>query len=108
MTDGSASHGAVLATLANLLENSPNDRCWDLSRTSPKAATFQKAVVPPLPSSTSYPLGSENRSARPDLMRATSDLTGRWRCEVPIYVEPESASAASWAWRTLDGPLPNR
>jgi hypothetical protein len=45
--------GALWVTLANLEENSPNDRCWARSRTSPKAAMSQKAVDPPLPSTTS-------------------------------------------------------
>ena len=39
-------------TFANFDENSPNDRCSDLSLTRPNAAMSQKAVVPPLPSTT--------------------------------------------------------
>ena len=53
MTDGSASHGAFLAEVANFEENSPNDRCWLFSRIRPKQAMSQKAVAPPLPSTTS-------------------------------------------------------
>ncbi len=51
--DGSASQGAALVEAANLEENSPKLRCWDFSRTRPKAAMSQKAVEPPLPSTTS-------------------------------------------------------
>ena len=53
MTVGSASHGAFFAEVANFEENSPNDRCWLFSRTRPKQAMSQKAVAPPLPSTTS-------------------------------------------------------
>ena len=53
MTDGSASHGAALAAVANFEENSPNDRCWLFSRISPNVAMSQNAVAPPLPSTTS-------------------------------------------------------
>ncbi len=52
MTDGSASQGAAAVARANLDENSPNTRCCDRSRTRPKAAISQKAVEPPLPSTT--------------------------------------------------------
>ncbi len=52
MTDGSASQGAAVVTLANLDENSPKLRCWDRCVIRPNAATSQKAVVPPLPSTT--------------------------------------------------------
>ncbi len=52
ITDGSPSQGAFLATVANFEENSPKDRCCDRSRMSPKEAMSQKAVVPPLPSTT--------------------------------------------------------
>jgi hypothetical protein len=51
-TIGSARNGAPLATLANLLENSPKLRCSDFSRMRPAAAASQNAVVPPLPSAT--------------------------------------------------------
>ena len=68
----------------------------------------QKAVAPPLPSTTSYPSGSENRDARPDRTRCTRSLTGAWRWDVPITAAPAEASAASASGRTLDGPQPNR
>ena len=53
ITEGSASHGAAFAAAANFDENSPNDRCWLLSRISPNVAMSQNAVAPPLPSTTS-------------------------------------------------------
>lgn len=53
MTLGSPSQGACLAAFANFEENSPNDRCWDLSLMRPCVATSQKAVEPPFPSTTS-------------------------------------------------------
>ena len=52
ISTGSASQGAPAMTLANFDENSPNDRCSDLSLTTPNAAMSQKAVAPPLPSTT--------------------------------------------------------
>ncbi len=51
-TDGSASQGAAAVTLANFEENSPKLRCWERPAIRPKAATSQKAVVPPLPRTT--------------------------------------------------------
>ena len=53
MTSGSPTWGAVPAAVANLDENSPKTRCWLRSAISPKVAASQKAVVPPLPNSTS-------------------------------------------------------
>ena len=53
MTDGSSRWGAAATPAANLDENSPNDRCWLRRSIRPKMAASQKAVVPPLPSSTS-------------------------------------------------------
>ena len=44
---------AFFVTAANLLENSPKVRCCARSRTRPNAAMSQKAVAPPLPSTTS-------------------------------------------------------
>ena len=41
------------AAEANFAENSPNDRCWLFCSISPKVATSQNAVAPPLPSTTS-------------------------------------------------------
>ena len=52
ITDGSASQGAFFTDVANLAENSPNDRCWLFSRINPKQAMSQNAVAPPLPSTT--------------------------------------------------------
>ena len=43
----------VVADVANFEENSPKARCWLFSRMSPKQAMSQKAVAPPLPSTTS-------------------------------------------------------
>lgn len=62
---GSASHGASCAALANFEENSPKDRCWDFSVISPWVAMSQNAVEPPLPSTTSYPSGSEKSCRTP-------------------------------------------
>lgn len=53
ITVGSASHGASLAALANLEENSPKLRCWDLFSINPWVAMSQNAVEPPLPRTTS-------------------------------------------------------
>ena len=53
MTDGSPRWGAAATPEANLDENSPNDRCWLRCSIRPKIAASQKAVVPPLPTSTS-------------------------------------------------------
>ena len=52
-TIGSARNGAPFVTVANFWENSPKVRCSARSRTSPAAAASQKAVVPPLPRTTS-------------------------------------------------------
>ena len=84
MTVGSPSQGALVVTLANLLENSPNVRCCERCRTSPNAAASQNAVVPPLPSRTWYPSGRENSWDSPSRTRPTRDFTGFWRCEVPM------------------------
>ena len=105
---GSARNGAPAVTSANFEPNSPKARCSDRSRTSPYAAASQKAVAPPLPSTTSYPSGRENSAARPDRARCTRSFTGAWRCDVPITVAPAEASEASASGRTLDGPQPNR
>ena len=83
MTVGASSHGAAAVTLANFAENSPNDRCCALWSTRPNAAISQNAVVPPLPSTTSYPFGQPKRSAIPSRIRCTSERTGACRCEVP-------------------------
>jgi len=52
-TTGSPRNGAPCATLANLAENSPKERCSERSRIRPNAAMSQKQVAPPLPSATS-------------------------------------------------------
>src|SRR6516162_4805945 len=67
----------------------------------------QNAVVPPLPSTTSYPSGRENSPAIPSRIRCTSERTGACRWEVPRKAAPELASAASCSGRILDGPQPN-
>ena len=51
-TVGADSHGARPAMAANRAENSPKLRCWACRRISPNAAASQKALVPPLPSTT--------------------------------------------------------
>ncbi len=107
MTVGSASHGASLAAFANLDENSPNDRCWDLEAMSPCVATSQNAVEPPLPRTTSYPSGSENRSRTPVRTSPTRFFTGAWRWDVPIRDVPVAARASSASVRTLEGPHRN-
>ena len=53
MTWGSSRWGAAVAAVANLDENSPNDRCWLRRSMRQKVAMSQKHVVPPLPSTTS-------------------------------------------------------
>jgi len=75
--------GAALAAAANLEENSPNDRCWLRRSMRQKVAMSQKHVVPPLPSTTSYPSGRPKSSPRPLRSRPTTDLTARWRWLVP-------------------------
>ena len=50
---GSSSHGAPAAALANLFENSPSTWCWERCSISPCVAMSQKAVAPPLATSTS-------------------------------------------------------
>ena len=106
MTDGSFSQGARVVTVANFAENSPNDRCCDRSRISPKAAASQNAVVPPLPSATTVPFGRPKSSARPLRIRRTTSRTGDCRCDVPSSVA--AARAATCSARTFVGPLPNR
>jgi len=59
MTWGSFRCGAALAQAANFEENSPKLRCWLCSWMRPNVAASQKQVVPPLPSTTSCPSGSE-------------------------------------------------
>ena len=108
ITDGSASHGASAAAFANFDENSPNDRCWLFSRISPCVATSQNAVAPPLPSTTSWPSGSENSAARPSRTRPTVSRTGACRCDVPISEEPVAASASRCEVWILEGPAPKR
>ena len=83
MTVGASSHGAAAVTLANFDENSPNDRCCALWSTRPNAAISQNAVVPPLPSTTSYPFG-QLRTARPSppgsAARASGPVPAGARC----------------------------
>ena len=73
------------AAAANLEENSPKVRCWLRRSMRPNVATSQKTVVPPLPSTTSQPSGSEKSSASPARSEATTLRTAGWRCEVPRY-----------------------
>ena len=108
MTDGSASHGASVAEVANLEENSPKDRCWLFSRIRPKQAASQNAVAPPLPRTTWWPSGSENSSASPSRTRPTVSLTGACRWEVPISADPVAASASRCPVWIFDGPAPKR
>ena len=105
---GSFRWGAAAAQAANLEENSPKLRCWLCASISPKVAASQKHVVPPLPSTTSYPSGSEKRSQKPRRTRPTCDLTVFWRWLVPRYVVATSASAVICSGRTLEGPDPKR
>src|SRR5215218_7412713 len=71
-------------------------------------AASQKAVVPPLPSTTSYPSGRSNSWVRPSRICRTRPFTGAWRCEVPMIDAPSVARACSASGRTFDGPQPNR
>jgi hypothetical protein len=52
-TVGWPRNGASATALANLAPNSPKLANWARSRMSPNVATSQKAVVPPLPRTTS-------------------------------------------------------
>ncbi len=83
MTSGSPRWGAALAAAANLDENSPKLRCWLFVSIRPKVAASQKQVVPPLPSTTSYPSGRENNEDSPARRLPTTDLTVFWRWLVP-------------------------
>ena len=107
-TRGGSRCGARPAASANFDENSPNTRCSLRRRISPNVAASQNSVEPPLPRSTSHPSGRENSSVMPRRMAPTTDLTGSWRWEVPSHVDETSASAATAAGRTRDGPHPNR
>ena len=77
MIVGSPRCGAAAHASANFEENSPNTRCWLRSRTSPKVATSQNAVEPPLPSTISQPSGSWNRSVSFGANVADQVLHGR-------------------------------
>ena len=103
---GSWRNGAPAAALANFCENSPKVRCSDRERIRPAVAASQKAVDPPLPSTISYPSGSENSSARPSRTCPTTSLTGAWRWDVPMR-SLRVARCSSASGRTLDGPHPN-
>src|SRR5262249_47725936 len=108
MTSGGARCGAASAAAANLAENSPKLQCWLFHSMSPNVAASQNTVVPPLPSRTSQPLGSENKSCSPARMRATRLFTGACRCDVPRKDVPTCASASTASAGTLDGPQPKR
>src|SRR5215468_10689037 len=108
ITVGAPRNGAPLTTVTNLAENSPNDRCWARSRISPNAAMSQNAVLPPLPSTTSYPSGSSNSAANPSRTCRTSARTGACRCDVPSRVLASPDSACTACGRTFDGPQPKR
>src|ERR1700691_1056473 len=100
--------GASVTHVANLEENSPKLRCCDWSAMRWKVAASQKLVVPPLPSRTSYPSGSEKSARSPSRTSATLLRTVAWRCDVPMYVVPSATRALSCSGRTFDGPEPNR
>ena len=52
---------------------------------SPKVATSQNAVEPPLPRTISQPEGRLNSVRSPSRMLPTTRFTGAWRCEVPSH-----------------------
>ncbi len=108
VTTESARNGALFVTVANLLVNSPYARCAARSRTRLNAAASQNAVVPPLPSTTSYPSGREKNEVRPSRTRCTRSLTGFCRCEVPSTVVAMDARYSTCSGRTLLGPEPKR
>src|SRR3954451_6478582 len=108
VTTESARNGALFVTLANLLVNSPYARCAARSRTRLNAAASQNAVVPPLPSTTSYPSGREKNEVRPSRTRCTRSLTGFCRCDVPSTVVAMDARYSTCSGRTLLGPEPKR
>ena len=79
MTDGSSRNGASFEAAANFDENSPKTKCCERFSIRPKVAISQNAVDPPLPSTTSYPSGSEKRDESPSRTLLTTLLTGFWR-----------------------------
>src|SRR3954453_14230618 len=68
----------------------------------------QNAVAPPLPSTTSYPSGSEKNVERPSRTRRTRSFTGFCRCEVPRTVVAMEDRYSTCSGRTLLGPEPKR
>src|SRR4051812_10685102 len=68
----------------------------------------QNAVAPPLPSTTSYPSGSEKNVARPSRTRRTRSCTGFCRCEVPRTVVAMEDRYSTCSGRPLLGPEPKR
>ena len=57
---------------------------------SPKVATSQNTVEPPLPSTTSQPSGSPNSSVSPSRIEPTTSRTGGCRWDVPSQVVARS------------------
>ena len=108
MTVGRPRCGAAADASANFDENSPNTRCWLRSRISPKVATSQKTVEPPLPSTISHPSGSPNSDVSPERTLPTRFFTAGWRCDVPRMVSCAATSASICSGRILDGPHPKR
>ena len=108
MTSGASRNGAAPAAAANFEENSPKVRCWLRRSMSPNVATSQKTVVPPFPSRTSQPSGSEKRPASPARSEATTLRTAGWRCDVPRYPGAAAASASTASGRMREGPQPKR
>ena len=94
-------------TVANFWVNSPYTRCRARRRTSPQAAASQKAVAPPLPSSTSYPSGSAKRSAQTVANLSHQILDRRLAVRRSHQIVP-GANRANASGRTLVGPLPKR
>ena len=107
MTVGSSINGFSLAACANFEENSPKFKCCDFFSISPDVAISQKAVEPPLPSTTSYPSGRLNNEFKPVRTRFTTLLTGFWRCEVPS-IDCDLIKVSRASGRIFEGPQPKR
>ena len=107
-TIGSCRNGALAATLANLLENSPKLRCSERSRIRPARRRPRTRSSRRCRAPRRSRRAELNRSLRPVRTRPTRSLTGFCRCEVPSRWASSVASLASCSGRTFDGPQPKR
>ena len=94
---------------ANFEENSPKTRCCERSRDQAEHRDVPEGGRAAVAEHDLVAVGQrEQRRPSPDRTRPTTSLTVRWRCEVPRYVAPVAASAATASGRTFDGPEPKR